>query len=173
MPSSSAVKSRWWLRYRQREKTKNGSSRSRTTASALPLSTRMSSSPFFSGCTRAPNIPETAWGWRSARKLWSSTAGGFGWTRRLARVPHFDSRFRLFPPMTRKTVTDMPEILLVDDNPADSDLTWLVLARSTRPNHISAVYDGEQAMAFLHRSGKHANAVRPQLVVLDLNLPRK
>ena len=67
----------------------------------------------------------------------------------------------------------MPEILLVDDNPADSDLTWLVLARSTRLNHISAVYDGEQAMAFLHRSGKHANAVRPQLVVLDLNLPRK
>ena len=67
----------------------------------------------------------------------------------------------------------MPEILLVDDNPADSDLTWLVLARSTRQNHISAVYDGEQAMAFLHRSGKHSNAVRPQLVVLDLNLPRK
>lgn len=75
--------------------------------------------------------------------------------------------------MTRKTVTDMPEILLVDDNPADSDLTWLVLARSTRQNHISAVYDGEQAMAFLQRTGKHANAVRPQLVVLDLNLPRK
>jgi chemotaxis family two-component system response regulator Rcp1 len=75
--------------------------------------------------------------------------------------------------MTRKTVTDMPEILLVDDNPADSDLTWMVLARSTRQNHISAVYDGEQAMAFLHRSGKHSNAVRPQLVVLDLNLPRK
>jgi CheY-like chemotaxis protein len=67
----------------------------------------------------------------------------------------------------------MPEILLVDDNPADSDLTWLVLARSTRQNHISAVYDGEQAMAFLQRTGKHANAVRPQLVVLDLNLPRK
>jgi chemotaxis family two-component system response regulator Rcp1 len=67
----------------------------------------------------------------------------------------------------------MPEILLVDDNPADSDLTWMVLARSTRQNHISAVYDGEQAMAFLHRSGKHSNAVRPQLVVLDLNLPRK
>ena len=75
--------------------------------------------------------------------------------------------------MTRKTVTKMPEILLVDDNPADSDLTWMVLARSTRQNHISAVYDGEQAMAFLHRSGKHSNAVRPQLVVLDLNLPRK
>ena len=75
--------------------------------------------------------------------------------------------------MTRKTVTAMPEILLVDDNPADSDLTWLVLARSTRQNHISAVYDGEQAMAFLQRTGKHANAVRPQLVVLDLNLPRK
>jgi chemotaxis family two-component system response regulator Rcp1 len=67
----------------------------------------------------------------------------------------------------------MPEILLVDDNPADSDLTWLVLARSTRQNHISAVYDGEQAMAFLQRTGKHTNAVRPHLVVLDLNLPRK
>jgi two-component system, chemotaxis family, response regulator Rcp1 len=67
----------------------------------------------------------------------------------------------------------MPEILLVDDNPADSDLTWLVLARSTRQNHISAVYDGEQAMSFLQRTGKHTNAVRPHLVVLDLNLPRK
>jgi chemotaxis family two-component system response regulator Rcp1 len=75
--------------------------------------------------------------------------------------------------MTRKTVTHMPEILLVDDNPADSDLTWLVLARSTRQNHISAVYDGEQAIAFLQRTGKHTNAVRPHLVVLDLNLPRK
>ncbi len=70
-------------------------------------------------------------------------------------------------------MTEMHEILLVDDNPADSDLTCLVLARSARQNHISAVFDGEQAMAFLQRIGSHAGAARPHLVTLDLNLPRK
>jgi two-component system, chemotaxis family, response regulator Rcp1 len=67
----------------------------------------------------------------------------------------------------------MREILLVDDNPADSDLTMLVMSRCRLPSQIHAVYDGEQAMAFLLRRGKFSNAARPSLVVLDLNLPRK
>ncbi len=67
----------------------------------------------------------------------------------------------------------MREILLVDDNPADSDLTTLVLSRCRPPSQIHAVHDGEQAMEFLRRTGKFSRAARPQLVVLDLNLPRK
>lgn len=66
-----------------------------------------------------------------------------------------------------------PEILLVDDNPADANLTCEVLATSERESHISTVPDGEQALEFLHRRGKYADAVRPDLVILDLNLPRK
>ena len=66
-----------------------------------------------------------------------------------------------------------PEILLVDDSPADADLVTDALATSARGSHVQAVYDGEEAMAFLHRAGKYADAVRPDLVMLDLNLPRK
>jgi two-component system response regulator len=66
-----------------------------------------------------------------------------------------------------------PEILLVDDNPADANLTCEVLATSERPAHVSTVADGEQAIAFLHRTGQYIAAARPDLIILDLNLPRK
>jgi len=66
-----------------------------------------------------------------------------------------------------------PEILLVDDNPADASLVCEALANSRRGSHIHGVLDGEEAMAFLRHAGKHAHAVRPDLIVLDLNLPRK
>jgi len=66
-----------------------------------------------------------------------------------------------------------PEILLVDDNPADLDLTIDALAQSKWPTHISSVCDGAEAIAFLRRQGKYATAARPNLVLLDLNLPRK
>ena len=65
------------------------------------------------------------------------------------------------------------EILLVDDNPADTDLTSEVLARNGRPNHIHAVTDGVEAIAFLRRARKYANALLPDFVILDLNLPKK
>jgi chemotaxis family two-component system response regulator Rcp1 len=65
------------------------------------------------------------------------------------------------------------EILLVDDNPADTDLTSEVLTRAGSPSHIHAVTDGVEAMAFLRREGKYANAILPDLVILDLNLPKK
>ncbi len=66
-----------------------------------------------------------------------------------------------------------PEILMVDDNPADIDLTREVLAQSERLSHVSAVNDGAEALSFLHREGKYCGAPVPDLVVLDLNLPRK
>jgi chemotaxis family two-component system response regulator Rcp1 len=66
-----------------------------------------------------------------------------------------------------------PEVLLVDDNPADIDLMNEVLAKSNRHFHVNAVGDGAEAISFLRRQGKHAEAPSTDLVVLDLNLPRK
>jgi len=64
-----------------------------------------------------------------------------------------------------------PEILMGDDNPADIDLTSEVLAQSKAHFHVSAVNDGVEAISFLRRKGKYAQAPVPDLVVLDLNLP--
>jgi CheY-like chemotaxis protein len=63
--------------------------------------------------------------------------------------------------------------LLVDDNPADTDLTIEVLAHNRCPSHIHAVADGVEAIAFLRREGKHANALLPDFVILDLDMPKK
>jgi two-component system, chemotaxis family, response regulator Rcp1 len=67
----------------------------------------------------------------------------------------------------------LPQVLLVDDNPADVGLAREALAGGRHHSCISDVPDGEQALAFLQRAGQYANAVRPDLVILDLNLPRK
>jgi chemotaxis family two-component system response regulator Rcp1 len=65
------------------------------------------------------------------------------------------------------------EILLVEDNPGDVDLTLEALENSKIRNRLSVVNDGEEALAFLHRTGKHAGAPRPDIILLDLNLPKK
>jgi CheY-like chemotaxis protein len=65
-----------------------------------------------------------------------------------------------------------PEILMVDDNPADIDLTSEVLAQSKPHFHVNAVNDGVEAISFLRREGKYATAPVPDLVVLDLNMLR-
>ena len=66
-----------------------------------------------------------------------------------------------------------PEILMVDDNPADIDLTSEVLAQSEQHFHVNAVNDGAEAISYLWHQGKYVHAPVPDLVVLDLNLPRK
>lgn len=65
------------------------------------------------------------------------------------------------------------EVLLVDDNPADIDLTSEALGRSVNPPRINAVIDGMEAISFLRREGRFADAPSPDLIVLDLNLPLK
>jgi CheY-like chemotaxis protein len=65
------------------------------------------------------------------------------------------------------------EILLVEDNPGDVRLTTEVLKDTKLCNNIHVVVDGEEATDFLRRRGKYAAAVRPDLILLDLNLPRK
>ena len=64
-------------------------------------------------------------------------------------------------------------ILLVEDSPGDVRLTKEILADTRMANEIHVVNDGEAAMAFLRRRGEHTDAPRPDLVLLDLNLPRK
>ncbi len=65
------------------------------------------------------------------------------------------------------------DILLVEDNPGDADLARETLENSKVYNKLHVVDDGEKAMAFLRREGKFADAPRPDLVILDLNLPKK
>jgi CheY-like chemotaxis protein len=65
------------------------------------------------------------------------------------------------------------EILMVEDNPGDVRLTREALKEARIRNRLHAVSDGVEALAFLRRQGKYADAPRPRLVLLDLNLPRK
>lgn len=62
-----------------------------------------------------------------------------------------------------------PEILLVEDSETDAQLVQRALAQSDRASRVSVLTDGEQAMAYLHG---HVDAARPDLVLLDLNLPK-
>ncbi|MBV8938615.1 MAG: response regulator [Alphaproteobacteria bacterium] len=64
------------------------------------------------------------------------------------------------------------EILLVEDNPGDVELTQEAFADSKICNHLYVANDGVEALEFLRRVGPHANAVRPDVVLLDLNMPR-
>jgi chemotaxis family two-component system response regulator Rcp1 len=65
------------------------------------------------------------------------------------------------------------EILLVEDNPGDVRLTLEAFREGKMYNHLSVVSDGVEALAFLRREGRYANVPRPDLILLDLNLPRK
>jgi CheY-like chemotaxis protein len=65
------------------------------------------------------------------------------------------------------------EILLVEDNPGDARLTKEALRDGRISNSLSIVRDGVEALEFLRREGRHAGAARPDLILLDLNLPKK
>jgi CheY-like chemotaxis protein len=65
------------------------------------------------------------------------------------------------------------EILLVEDNPGDARLATEALKDAKVKNNLHWVKDGVEAMAFLRREGKYADAPDPDVILLDLNLPRK
>lgn len=75
--------------------------------------------------------------------------------------------------MTRNQIGRPIEILLVEDSPSDVLLTRAALGTAKVLNRLQVVEDGVDAMAFLRRQGRFAGAARPDLVLLDLNLPRK
>lgn len=65
------------------------------------------------------------------------------------------------------------QILLVEDNPGDVRLTQESLREARAPIRMSVVEDGVKALAFLRKENEFANAPRPRLILLDLNLPKK
>lgn len=69
--------------------------------------------------------------------------------------------------------TRIVNILLVEDNPADVRLTVEALKECKMLNKLSVVKDGVEALAFLYQEGKYAHENRPDLILLDLNLPKK
>ena len=75
--------------------------------------------------------------------------------------------------MTRKEQGQALDLLLVEDNPADVRLVQLALQANTIPYRLAVATDGEAALAYLRKEGVYAQVSRPDLVLLDLNLPRK
>jgi CheY-like chemotaxis protein len=75
--------------------------------------------------------------------------------------------------MTPKPAGQPIEVLLVEDDPGDVLLIREAFEFNKVHNNLHVVSDGEQALAYLRREGEHAGANRPDLVLLDLNLPRK
>ncbi len=72
------------------------------------------------------------------------------------------------------TISGRPiEILLIEDNPGDVRLTFEAFKEAKLRNHLHVAQDGQDALDFLRRRGKYADAPRPDLILLDLNLPRK
>ena len=75
--------------------------------------------------------------------------------------------------MGMETTLSMAEILLVEDNPGDVRLTMEASKENRMYNNINVVSDGVEALAFLRQEAGYASAPRPDLILLDLNLPRK
>ncbi len=65
------------------------------------------------------------------------------------------------------------DILLIEDSPGDADLAKEALEESKLRNNLFIVTDGIEAMDFLYKKGKYSNMPRPDLIILDLNLPKK
>lgn len=74
--------------------------------------------------------------------------------------------------MKSKTAKRPIEILIVDDNPGDVRLTLEALKDGKVQNRLHTAHDGVEAIAFLRRKGEYADAPLPDLILLDLNMPR-
>ncbi|TMB72144.1 MAG: response regulator [Chloroflexi bacterium] len=69
-------------------------------------------------------------------------------------------------------IHELVQILLVEDNPGDVRLTREALKEAKFRNTVQVVGDGVEALAYLHQQGQYGGAMRPHLIMLDLNLPR-
>ena len=71
------------------------------------------------------------------------------------------------------TTTKQINILMAEDSPSDADLAREAFRNGKLVNELVIVQDGVEAMAYMRNEGKYANAVRPDIIVLDLNMPKK
>src|SRR2546422_2728008 len=155
-----------------RSRARNGNSRCATTASASSRSTSSASSWCSSACTTRASTREPGSAWRSSRRWSSATAAASGCSPSPAPAPRFISpcRKRGKPRMDDATKGSRPvEILLVEDNPGDERLTREALKEGKVYSNLHWVKDGVEAMQFLRREGKFSGAVRPDIILLDLN----
>ena len=74
--------------------------------------------------------------------------------------------------MSHRAIGRPAEILLIEDNLGDARLTREALAEGRIPHRLSMLFDGQEASEFLHRQGVFARAPRPDLILLDLSLPK-
>ncbi len=75
--------------------------------------------------------------------------------------------------MSKGTMSPPIEILMVEDNPGDVRLAREALSLGAVPHNLHVMEDGEAAMSFLRQEAPYGDAIRPGLIILDLNLPRK
>lgn len=75
--------------------------------------------------------------------------------------------------MTQDKATKSLELLIVEDNPGDVEITRRILIDSKYNLNINVAEDGEVAMDYLHQEGAYASKPRPDLILLDLNMPKK
>lgn len=75
--------------------------------------------------------------------------------------------------MSDREIRRSMEILLVEDNPGDARLTQEAFKEGMDTNNLNIVQDGEEAISFLRKKGKYSDAPRPDIILLDLNLPKK
>jgi CheY-like chemotaxis protein len=75
--------------------------------------------------------------------------------------------------MTDRPGLDVVDVLLIEDDPGDVLMTKEAFEHYRIRNELHVVGDGEQAIRFLHKDGDYADAPRPGLILLDLNLPRR
>ena len=75
--------------------------------------------------------------------------------------------------MNAKDEASPVEFLLIEDDPDDVWETRRMFSENKLANRLHVVNDGEEALAFLHRTGRFADAPRPDLILLDLNLPKR
>src|SRR5215218_231416 len=176
MRSSSAPKPRRGCGSRSSARTATGCSRARTTASASSRSTPTASSSSSSACTPRTSTlaPESAC--RCAARSSSTTGAGSGSTpvtepARPSNSHCQRSRRQMIspPPSDAKPI----EVLLVEDDPGDTLMIKEAFEDNKVRNRLTCVADGVQALEYLRREGEHTDAPRPDLVLLDLNLPRK
>ena len=91
-------------------------------------------------------------------------------------IPETGSGFQLMSLVLRRIMeihAPQFEILLIEDNPGDVSLTREAFRENNINHRLSIAKDGEEALQFLHREGQFAEAPRPDLILLDLNLPKR
>src|SRR3989449_5745508 len=129
----------------------------------------------FSGCPSAGIAPrprrDPAWVWRSSNASSPATVGASGRKRPSTRARPSTSLSKEQLPMHEKSI----EILLVEDNPDDVELTLHAFQKHNLVNYVHVVRDGAEALDFLFCTGAYKNRRienSPSLVLLDLKLPK-